>query len=32
MANIRSVLADGSFDSLRDDVAAHYQREPGVVR
>lgn len=29
MANIRSVLADGSFDSLRDDVAAHYQREPG---
>jgi queuine tRNA-ribosyltransferase len=32
MANIRSVLADGSFDSLRDDVAAHYQREPGAVR
>jgi queuine tRNA-ribosyltransferase len=32
MANIRSVLADGSFDSLRDDVAAHYQRESGAVR
>jgi queuine tRNA-ribosyltransferase len=32
MANIRSVLADGSFESLRDDVAAQYQREPGAGR
>ncbi len=32
MANIRSVLVDGSFDSLRDDVAAQYRREPGAVR
>ncbi len=32
MANIRSVLADGSFDSLRDDVAAQYQRAPGAGR
>ncbi|MEO8247337.1 MAG: tRNA guanosine(34) transglycosylase Tgt [Chloroflexota bacterium] len=28
MANIRSALADGSFDSLRDVVAARYQRPP----
>jgi queuine tRNA-ribosyltransferase len=32
MANIRSVLADGSFESLRDDVAAQYQREPSAGR
>jgi queuine tRNA-ribosyltransferase len=32
MANIRSVLADGSFESLRDAVAAQYQREPGAGR
>jgi queuine tRNA-ribosyltransferase len=28
MANIRSALADGSFDSLRDAVAARYLRPP----
>ena len=28
MANIRSALADGTFDSLRDAVAARYQRPP----
>jgi queuine tRNA-ribosyltransferase len=28
MANIRSALANGTFDSLRDAVAARYQRPP----